>query len=265
MLQSIARELRRMRLTVHKPMGRTDEACLRLLICDKSPPVAREFARAFEGVEAVEVVEGNILNLDCDALVSPANSFGLMDGGLDQAIDRFYEGEAQRAVLSRIAERFYGELPVGTATVIEMRSRRFPFLVVSPTMRVPGNCRGTINAYLAMRAALIAVIYYNQASKAAIGSVAVPGLCTGVGCMSPEDSATQMRAAHDMILGGVWQTIVHPLQAPFAIKSGPGDLTLPTEQTPRDHDLGHCWRLSRASSGSTIQASRTGPAKESST
>jgi O-acetyl-ADP-ribose deacetylase (regulator of RNase III) len=215
-------------------MGRADVDCLRLVLCDKNPVVARELARAFQGVEAVEVVEGNILDLDCNALVGPANSFGLMDGGLDQAIDRFYGGEAQSAVLSRITERFYGELPVGTATVLEMPSPRFPFLVVTPTMRVPGNCRGTINAYLAMRAALVAVIDHDQTPKAAIRSVAVPGLCTGVGCMSAEDSATQIRAAHDMILGGKWRSIVHPAQAPFAIEGGPGLSLYEIQQPERD-------------------------------
>ena len=140
-----------------------------------------------------------------------------MDGGIDQAIDRFYGGAAQRAVLDRIAERFYGELPVGSATVIGMPSVRFPFLVVAPTMRVPGDSRGTINAYLAMRAALIAVLDHNGGGAGRIASVATPGLCTGVGWMSADESASQMRAAYDMIVGGGWRGIIHPLQAPFAL------------------------------------------------
>jgi hypothetical protein len=100
-----------------------------------------------------------------------------------------------------------------------MPSARFPFLVVAPTMRVPGDSRGTINAYLAMRAALIAVLDHNGGGAGRIASLAAPGLCTGVGWMSADESASLMRAAYDMIVGGGWRGITHPLQAPFALGS----------------------------------------------
>ena len=208
-----------MRLTVLKPFGRGTRAPVRVSLCDRSPEVAGSLAKHFDGADSVEVVEGDLLELDCDALVSPANSFGFMDGGIDQAIDRFYGGAAQRAVLDGIAERFYGELPVGTATVIEMPSRRFPFLVVAPTMRVPGDARGTINAYLAMRAALVAVLDHNRGRGVPIASLAVPGLCTGIGSMPADESALQMRAAYEMIICGGWRGIVHPALAPFVLAS----------------------------------------------
>lgn len=196
-------------------------APLRVSLCDRNPEVARALADRFDDLGAVEVREGDLLDLDGDALVSPANSFGYMDGGIDRAIDGFYQGAAQCAVLDRIADRFYGELPVGTATTIAMRPRpsRFPFLIVAPTMRVPGDARGTIHAYLAMRAALAAVLDQNAAPPSAgrIAVVAVPGLCTGVGGMPPDESAAQMRAAYDMIVVGRWRTIGHPAQAPFAL------------------------------------------------
>ena len=219
MLRSLVGRVRRMRLKVLKPFGRGTGAPVRVSLCDRSPEVARSLAEHFDGVDSVEVVEGDLLELDCDALVSPANSFGFMDGGIDQAIDRFYGGAAQRAVLDRIAERFYGELPVGTATVIEMPSRRFPFLVVAPTMRVPGDARGTINAYLAMRAALVAVLDHNRGGGVPIASLAVPGLCTGIGSMPADESALQMRAAYEMIICGGWRGIVHPALAPFVLAS----------------------------------------------
>ncbi|HEV3310128.1 MAG TPA: macro domain-containing protein [Chloroflexota bacterium] len=207
-----------MRSKTLKPFGRGAANSLRVSLTDRNPEVARALASRFDEVDAVEVLEGDLLSLDCDALVSPANSFGFMDGGIDQSIDRFYGGAAQRAVLDRIADRFYGELPVGSATVIGMPSARFRFLVVAPTMRVPGDSRGTINAYLAMRAALVAVLDHNGASAGRIASMVVPGLCTGVGWMPADESASQMRAAYDMIIGGGWQTIVHPAQAPFALR-----------------------------------------------
>ena len=108
--------------------------------------MAHALALAFAGLDHVEVVEGNLLDLSCDAIVSPANSFGDMGGGIDKAIDDFHGGAAQKAVIAAIAEQFFGELPVGAALIVKLSSRRLPFVVAAPTMRIPGNVAATINA-----------------------------------------------------------------------------------------------------------------------
>jgi O-acetyl-ADP-ribose deacetylase (regulator of RNase III) len=220
MLRSLARTMRRMRMKTVKPFGRClADGLLRVSLCDVNSDIALVLAIEFQDVGGVEVVEGDLLGLDCDAVVSPSNSFGYMDGGVEKHIVGYYEGEAQRAVLARIAERHYGELPVGSAAIIEMATRRFPFLVVSPTMRVPGDVSGTINAYLAMRAAFTAILDHNQSGRRRIESVAVPGLGTGIGGMAPESAASQMRAAYDMIVAGGWKSVLHPAQAPFVMRA----------------------------------------------
>jgi O-acetyl-ADP-ribose deacetylase (regulator of RNase III) len=40
----------------------------------------------FSAEEQVSIVEGDVTSLAVDAIVSPANSFGFMDGSLDHAI-----------------------------------------------------------------------------------------------------------------------------------------------------------------------------------
>jgi len=201
-----------------KPFGPPAPVALRVSLGDTNIAVAQALAAAFDECPAVEVVQGNLLDLSCDAIVSPANSFGDMGGGIDKAIDDFHHGEAQRRVMAAIREEFYGELPVGAALVVELPSRRWPFVVAAPTMRVPGSVAGSINAYLAMRAALVAVLRHNAAGKRRIGSLAVPGLGTGVGAMSYSEAAEQMRAAYSNVVGGQWRAIVHAAQAPFALK-----------------------------------------------
>lgn len=237
MLPTLAKAFQRLRMKVIKPLGRNlPDNLLRVSLCDRNPDVALALASHFQDIEGVEVLEGNLLDLDCDAVVSPANSFGYMDGGIDQHIDRFYDGEAQRAVLALIAERFHGELPVGSAAVLRMATCRFPYLIVSPTMRVPGDdLGGTINAYLAMRAALAAILDHHRDQADRIASVAVPGLGTGVGGMAPDESALQMRAAYDMIVGGEWRSIQHPLQAPFVIRSRSASRSSDGQRESRDH------------------------------
>ena len=153
-------------------------------------------------------------------MVSPANSFGDMSGGVDKRIDDFYRGAAQERITQAIREQFLGELPVGMALVVSMPDSRIPFVVAAPTMRVPQPVPDSINAYLSLRAALVAVTLHNvQNTQNArpIRSLAVPGLCTGVGGMSPALSARQMRAAYDNIIGEGWKQVEHPALAPFAL------------------------------------------------
>jgi hypothetical protein len=112
MLPTLVKALRRMRMKAIKPFGRKLlDGLVRVSLCDRNPEVARALADAFRDNDGAEVLEGDLLALDCDAVVSPSNSFGSMDGGIDRHIDRFSEGKAQDAVLALVAERFYGELP----------------------------------------------------------------------------------------------------------------------------------------------------------
>jgi O-acetyl-ADP-ribose deacetylase (regulator of RNase III) len=214
----MARLRRWWRMNTLKPFGTHSAGSLLLSLGDTNATVARALASAFADVSAVEVVQGNLLDLDCDAIVSPANSFGDMSGGIDKAIDDFHHGEAQSRIRAAIAEQFFGELPVGVALVIELPSKRFPFMVAAPTMRVPGTVAATINAYLSMRAALVAVLRFNAERGQRIGSLAVPGLGTGVGGIHPEEAAEQMLAAYVNVVQGRWREVRHPVQAPYALR-----------------------------------------------
>lgn len=218
MIEALMRMIRRRRMITLKPFGEFPPGALRVSLGDRSARVADRLHYRFHDVAAVEVIHGDLLDLDADAIVSPANSFGDMGGGIDKAIDDFHAGEAQRRLRQAIAESCFGELTVGTALVVELPARRFPFVVAAPTMRIPGSIEGSINAYLSMRAALVAVLRHNSDTgrKRPIRSLAVPGLGTGVGGLDADDASEQMRAAYDGIVGGRWREIVHPAQAPFA-------------------------------------------------
>lgn len=158
----------------------------------------------FEGVEAVEVHHGSILDLDCDALVSPANSYGIMDGGIDQAyVDHFGVGVQDRTRLA-ILKRHHGELLVGAADIVETGAERPRWMIAAPTMRVPMALgRETVAPYLAMRAALLLARHgafpdgplAGQPVADHVKTLAFPGLGTGVGRVPPETCARQMRAA----------------------------------------------------------------------
>lgn len=149
--------------------------------------------------ENVTIIEEDITKLECDAVVSPANSFGFMDGGLDYALSERFGWDLEKKLQKIIKELPEGELLVGQALVLETGDVKIPFLISAPTMRIPTNFNidTSINAYLAMKAILIKANGDNR-----ISSVAIPGLCTGVGRMQPMIAARQMFQAYKEIILG---------------------------------------------------------------
>jgi O-acetyl-ADP-ribose deacetylase (regulator of RNase III) len=164
---------------------------MKIWLVNRNASMARAWRSAFEDVEDVEVIEDDYFVRPAAAMVSPANSFGIMDGGLDLAIRDALGFQVQRRVQRVIVERHHGELPIGAAEIVETEDARWPNLVVAPTMRVPENVAQTLNAYLAFRAALLAC--RRQATP--IESLVCCGLGTGIGGMEPQRCAVQMRMA----------------------------------------------------------------------
>ena len=105
MFDALKARIRRWRMKTLKPFGPAPAGALRLSLGDRSSAMAQALAEAFADVDTVEVVEGDLLDLGCDAIVSPANSFGDMSGGIDKAIDDFHRGAAQAALTAAIAVR----------------------------------------------------------------------------------------------------------------------------------------------------------------
>lgn len=158
------------------------------------------FAESFADLDDVDVVSGDICHVDCDAIVSPANSFGFMDGGLDLALSERFGWGLQGEVQEMIAARPMGELLVGEAISVPTGDSAVPWLVVAPTMRVPMRLRQSINAFLAMKAAMIEAI--SLARRSSVKTVAVSGLGTGVGGMPVRVSSAQMRTAFNEVALG---------------------------------------------------------------
>ncbi len=158
----------------------------------------QEHFNYFPNVEIVNNYFEWLTKYDC--LVSPANSFGMMDGGMDAAIINFFGRSLEQSVQQRILEDYLGEQPVGTSFVIETGHQRHQFLAHTPTMRVPMNIKDTDIPYIAMRAMLLAVRQHNQNSHKKINNVACPGLGTGIGQVPPNEAARQMALAYDSFL-----------------------------------------------------------------
>jgi O-acetyl-ADP-ribose deacetylase (regulator of RNase III) len=145
----------------------------------------------------VEIVAGYFERLPAfDCMVSAANSFGLMDGGVDAAIVRFFGDGLMDRVQRRILEEYLGEQPVGTSMIVETDHPRHPFLAHTPTMRAPMDIARTDNVYRAMWAMLLAVRRHNALGERPIEVVACPGLGTLTGRVPFAEAARQMSLAY---------------------------------------------------------------------
>jgi O-acetyl-ADP-ribose deacetylase (regulator of RNase III) len=167
-----------------------------------------ELADAFEchcaDFDGVQIFRGSIFDVSCDAVVSPANSFGFMDGGIDSWYKwRFGDG-VQDNVRMAILKYWHGELPVGAAEIVYTNDDEVEFLISAPTMRVPLILgKDSINAYMSMRALIMLVRegifrdgkYRGEKISDHVKTIALPGLGTGVGKIPYETAAHQISKA----------------------------------------------------------------------
>lgn len=161
----------------------------------------------FEEFENVVISSGDILRDTADAIVSPANSFGYMDGGLDLLYSQHFGWDLEKRLRRLLVAEHHGELPVGQAVIVETGREDIPYLISAPTMRVPMNIEETVHVYLAFRAVLRAVAAFNIEHPGAIRSILCPGLGTGEGRMPYERCAWQMYYAYAVCVLGRVETM----------------------------------------------------------
>jgi len=173
---------------------------MRYKLIYREAELGNAWRKHFDGLAEIEVLEGDIGRVPCDAIVSPANSFGFMDGGLDYALSDRFGWDLQIRLQAMIARRPLRELLVGEALIVPTEDPEVPWLISAPTMRVPMKLRQTVNAYLAMKAILTTVRCH--ALHPTIEVVAIPGLGTGCGALPFRTAALQMSTAfREIVLG----------------------------------------------------------------
>ena len=149
------------------------------------------------------------------AFVSPANSFGVMDGGIDLILSRDMFPDCEQRIRKMI--RCLGDRPflsdspaiagqircsgghpllrVGSAMWLPVEPTTA--LIVAPTMLIPHDVADTQNAYWAFIAILMTMARIEKISSGTVQTLVCTSLCCGVGRMDPEQSAIQMRRAWD--------------------------------------------------------------------
>lgn len=199
----------------YNQIGNGQRLGFKLIVSAIDTDLHQEFLKAFNGFPEVEVVFQRFEDTDFDCVVSAANSFGLMDGGVDQCITDLFGINMMHRVQSRIIQEFAGEQPLGTSIIVRGNDRTehqdaygdLPpkpnkYVAHTPTMRVPRDVFGSDNPYVAMKAALLAVQHHNMAvdlgnapGETRINALVTPGLATLCGRVPFDKAANQMALA----------------------------------------------------------------------
>ena len=176
---------------------------IKIIFVDKNRDTADTVKEPFKDLLNVEVIRCDIAQIPyADCMVSPGNSYGLMDGGVDKTINLMLD-DIQVRVKDVINSVYYGEQPVGTCFFLETDNQKYQYLAHVPTMMKPKDISKTLNAYLAFRALLAGILNHNKVNDKKITSILLTPFCTGAGEMDAEESARQMRLAYGFIDIGI--------------------------------------------------------------
>lgn len=185
---------------------------MNLILCDKNLMLCSEWQKLFKNEPGVKVIYSNFEAVpEYDCIVSPANSFGIMDGGFDLALVRYFGQDLIKKVQTKIKNKYAGEQPVGTCLIVKTGNKKHPYLAHTPTMRVPRIIHEYDTIYNAMRAMLLAVMKHKS-----IKSVLCTGLGTATGNVPFNIAAKQMYLAYKSIMNPPkeinWQTATNTEQ-----------------------------------------------------
>ncbi|MCI0998964.1 macro domain-containing protein [Ochrobactrum sp. C6C9] len=156
---------------------------MKIILCDRN----RAVVDAWRAI-SLDAECGSIFDHPADAIVSPANSFGFMDGGIDLAYSEHFGWGVQEEVQSLIQREFDGELLIGQALSVKTGAPDFPTLISAPTMRIAMIIPDPNHIRMATKAAI------KEALRIGAKSVAIPGMGAGCGQVRPEWVACMMKA-----------------------------------------------------------------------
>jgi O-acetyl-ADP-ribose deacetylase (regulator of RNase III) len=202
---------------------------MRLRLISQNAEFVSLAAEAFGDRAVCEVADVRQLSRDGVAFVSPANSLGFMDGGIDAAYSAIFPG-IQRKVQDAIRKlgnqtalgRYY--LPVGSALWVPVGERTA--LISAPTMFLPHDVSTTRNGFWAM----MAILMISCQMPSWVTELVIPSLCCGWGRMPAATAVAQMLEALDDFQAG-------RLPLPIANK-GTTYLLLPSrdDEQPENYD-----------------------------
>jgi len=169
---------------------------LKIYLLDRKQSQVDFWELYFSDIKNVECVCDDFAHFmdthDVECVVSPANSYGLMDGGYDAAITAYFGDALIPHVQEYIRTHFFCEQPVGTSFLIDIPGSAKK-LIHTPTMRVPSVIREPLVVYQCTRTTLISAMQND------IKSLVIPAFGGSCGNVPPQKIALLMRGAFDQL------------------------------------------------------------------
>ena len=172
---------------------------VKVILVDINPKMIKAWRETFEECPEVEIVQGSMLEQPVSAWVTPTNSQGRMDGGLDLVIKNNLGQFVETHLQQEIKSRYGGKLPLGHAVCQSTKRPQPGFLISTPTMVASSeDVSDTMNVALACAAAFQAVNMQNEREPGSIRAVALPGLGANTGRVPVEICADLMWSGYSL-------------------------------------------------------------------
>ena len=174
-----------------------DKSIMKIYLLDKNYGTTLKWKQYFSGNSDVEVINMHFEQFldmhDVECIVSPANAYGLMDGGYDRAISEYFGWELSEKVQEKILNEWFGEQLVGTSIIVDIPGTDKK-LIHTPTMRAPSYIKNPMIVYYCMRATLMCAIKNN------VNSIVIPAFGGSCGGLSSDVVAYMMKEAYDQVM-----------------------------------------------------------------
>ena len=170
---------------------------MKIYLLDNNEKVTKIWNLYFRDIQDVIVVCDDFkhfmdsTNVEC--VVSPANSYGLMDGGYDRAISEWFGWDLMEKVQKYIIENYWGEQPVGISFIMDTGKRGIK-LIHTPTMRIPSAIREPLVVYQCMRTCLMTAL------ENSVNSIVIPAFGGFTGSVDPQTVCEMMWRGYDQIM-----------------------------------------------------------------
>ena len=180
---------------------------MKIYLLDINKNMTDAWEKLFHPLKDVEIINEDFATFmdnhpNIEAVVSPANSFGLMDGGYDKAITDYFGEGLMKDVQETILRDWFGEQPVGTSITVPIYNKRIinnlgvechPILIHTPSMRTPEIIKDNRIIYQCMRTTLI------EAKRQEIKSIVIPAFGGLTGKVPCDEIAKMMFLAYRQI------------------------------------------------------------------
>lgn len=184
---------------------------VKYILLDSNKDMCDAWNEEFLGIEGVSVVNSgfvdymNNTDLEIDGIVSPANSFGIMDGGYDAAITEYFGTSVMRGIQNIIKDRYRGIQPVGMALSMKINDK--VTLLHVPTMYFLSEITDIRIVFQCMLSTLI------EADRNGLNSIIIPAFGNGCGKVRFCDVSRMMKVAYDYYMYPIkiinWDTVEH--------------------------------------------------------